>query len=162
MTKVYQGLSLNDLKTLIKTEIREVTLNDLYELSYYFNEETTYLPNEYKKSYIESIQNVIVNRFTLLKNDQKDYDGFLNEKNAMIINKLLESNDNVIKYILNIIVIYKTYFLKEPIHLPKTEFPGKVSVYKEGSDYYCPIKKYHMNDENALCKICIAKNTKEE
>ena len=96
-----------------------------------------------------------------IKNDNKSYEGFLSEDDVVIINKLLQHNDNIITYILNIIVIYTTYFLKEPIHLPGTIFPGKVSIYYDGTNYYCPVKKYHINDEKSLCKICIAKSNKE-
>ena len=161
MVEVYPGISLNDLKILIKKAIKDITLEDLYELSYFFNEEKTYLPQEYKKKYTESVLNVTISRFTLLKNDNKTYDGFLDDEDAVIINKLLQNNDNVITYILNIIVIYTTYFLKEPIHLTGTTFPGQVSIHYDGENYYCPVKKYHINDEKSLCRICIAKSEKE-
>ena len=49
MVGVYPGISLNELKILIKQSIKDITLEDLYELSYFFNEEKTYLPREYKK-----------------------------------------------------------------------------------------------------------------
>lgn len=161
MVEVYPGISLNDLKILIKQAIKDITLEDLYELSFFFNEEKTYLPQEYKKKYTESVLNVTINRFTLLKKDDEKYDGHLNDDDVAIINRLLQNNDNVITYILNIIVIYATYFLKEPIHLPGTTFPGQVSIYYDGRNYYCPVKKYHINDEKSLCKICIAKSDKE-
>lgn len=162
MIEVYPGISLNDLKILIKQAIKNVTLKELYELSFHFNEEKTYLPPEYKKKYTESVLNVTINRFTLLKNDNKSYEGFLDEEDVYLINKLLQHNDNIITYILNTIVIYTTYFLKEPIHLPETIFPGQVSIRYDGTNYYCPVKKYHLNNEKSLCKICIAKSEKEE
>lgn len=161
MVEVYPGISLNDLKTLIKQAIKDITLEDLYELSFFFNDEKTYLPQEYKKKYTESVLNVTINRFTLLKNDDKNYVGFLDDADVVIINKLLHDNDNVITYILNIIVIYATYFLKEPIHLPGTTFPGQVSISYDGTNYFCPVKKYHINDEKSLCNICIAKSNEE-
>lgn len=161
MVKVYSGMSLNDLKILIKQSIKDITLEELYELSFYFNEEKTYLPQEYKKKYTESVLNVTINRLKLLKNDNASYTGFLDNTDVTKINKLLQHNDNVITYILNIIVIYTTYFLKEPIHLPGTVFPGKVNIYFDGKNYYCPVKKHHINNKKSLCNICIAKSNKE-
>ncbi len=161
MVEAYLGMSLNDLKILIKQAIKEVTLEDLYGLSFFFNDEKSYLPREYKKKYTESVLNVTMNRFILLKNDEKSYQGFLNEDDITIINKLLQPNDTVINNILNIIVIYATYFLKEPIHPLGTKFPGQESIYCDGKICYCPVKKYHLNNDKALCKICIAKPAEE-
>ncbi len=157
MSEAYLGMSLNDLKILIKQAIKEVTLEDLYSLSFFFNDEKTYLPREYKKEYTESVLNVTMNRFIQLKNDEKSYQGFLKEEDISIINKLLQPNDTVINNILNIIVIYATYLLKEPIHPLGTKFPGQVSIYCDGIDCYCPVKKFNLNNEKALCKICVAK-----
>lgn len=162
MAEAYLGMSYNDLKILIKQTIKEVTLEDLYSLSFFFNDEMIYLPREYKKEYSESVLNVTMNRFLLLKNDENSYPGILEDRDIAIINKLLKTNDTVINNILNIIVIYTTYFLKEPVHPLGTKFPGQVSIYSDGIDYYCPVKKFHLNNEKSLCRICVAKSTEEE
>ena len=161
MAEVYQGITLNELIILLKQEVKEITLEDLYYLSFYFNEERKYLPREYKKEYTESVLNVMMNRFTSLKNDDEQYHGTLSNKDVENINELLKNNDNIITYLLNIIVIYATYYLKEPVHLPGTAFPGSVSIYCDGRDYFCPIKKYHMNSVKSVCKYCIANTIKE-
>ena len=119
MVEVYSGINVNDLKNLLKNEIKEITLKDLYDLSLFFNEEKAYLPPEYKKKYTESVLNVTINRFTLLKNDNNLYEGILKDDDVKIINKLLQSNDNIITHILNIIVI--NWF--QQIHLFKI-FPS--------------------------------------
>ncbi len=162
MVEAYLGMSLNDLKILIKQRIKEVTLEDLYSLSFFFNDEMIYLPREYKKEYSESVLNVTMNRFIALKNDENSYYGDLDKEDISIINKLLQPNDTVINNILNIIVIYTTYFLNEPIHPLGTKFPGQVSIYCDGLDYYCPVKKFHLNNKKSLCKICVAKVSEGE
>lgn len=156
MAEVYKGISLNELMILLKQEVKEITLEDLYYLSFYFNEERKYLPREYKKEYTESVLNVMMNRFTSLKNDNEKYDGTLSDKDVEKINELLKDSDNIITYLLNIIVIYATYYLKEPVHLPGTAFPGRVSIYYDGNNYFCPVKKYHVNSTKSVCKYCIA------
>lgn len=160
MTEVYQDISLNELMIVLKQEVKEITLEDLYDLSFYFDSEKRYLPNEYKKKYTESVLNVMINRFISLKNDKKMYKGVLTENDVSKINELLRE-DNAITHLLNIIVIYATYFLKEPVHLPGTAFPGHVSVYSDGNEYFCPIKKHHMSDEKSVCKYCIARIVKD-
>lgn len=49
MVEIYSGINVNDLKNILKDEIKEITLKDLYDLSLFFNEEKAYLPPEYKK-----------------------------------------------------------------------------------------------------------------
>ncbi len=161
MTEVYPGISLNDLKLLLKHEVKEITLEDLYYLSFRFNEEKKYLPREYKKRYTETVLDVMIKRFTSLKNNTESYDGILSDEDVAKINKLLKNDNNSVTYMLNIMVIYATYFLREPVHLPGTAFPGSVSIYCDGNDYFCPIKKNHINNEKAVCKYCIAQTVKE-
>lgn len=50
MVEIYSGINVNDLKNILKDEIKEITLKDLYDLSLFFNEEKAYLPPEYKKN----------------------------------------------------------------------------------------------------------------
>ncbi len=161
MTEVYSGISLNDLRILLKQEVNEVTLEDLYDLSIHFNEETKYLPREYKKEYIDSVLNVIIKRFALLKNDTENYEGYLELDQIDNVNKLLKHESTLINHILNVIVVYTTYLRKKPIHKPGTVFPGRVSIYCDGKNYFCPVKKYHMDNDKALCKYCIAQAIEE-
>ena len=150
------NLSYNHLKKILKDEVKKVSINQLYEITYKFNEDMKYLPREYKKSYTQSILKVILNRFIRLKNDEDFYDGYLNDDEKKNVQELINKDKDNITYILNITVIYASIFLKEPIHLPGTIFPGQKSIYTEGQEYYCPIKKYHLNNQDALCKYCIA------
>lgn len=158
MDCVYANMKRDDLKKLLKEEIKNITLQELYEISYKFNEDIKYLPREYKKQYRESVLKVIINRFTSLKNTQVKYEGNITKKEAREINELLlDKKSNLVKHTLNIIVIYATYLERESVHMPGTEFPGMLSVYTDGVDYYCPVKKYHINSSEAVCKYCIAK-----
>ena len=107
---------------------------------------------KYKKiiEFFEKYKEDTINKKTISELYSKQY----NSNNSRTI-------DNVITYLLNIIVIYATYYLKEPVHLPGTAFPGSVSIYCDGRDYFCPIKKYHMNSVKSVCKYCIANTIKE-
>ena len=160
--EIKAGMPKEELKKLLQQEIKEINLADLYDLSFRFNDETRYLPREYRKQYIESVLKVIISRFASLKNTLKTFTGEVTEKEAKEINELLSDNEDHIIYILNITVIYATYLLKRPVHLPGTVFPGLVSIYTDGKDYYCPIKKHHLDNENAVCKYCIAKVPNED
>ena len=58
MTQIHENMSYNDLKEFLQNEIKKITLNELYELSFQFNDDMKYLPREYKKKYTESVLNV--------------------------------------------------------------------------------------------------------
>ena len=159
MTQIHENMSYNDLKEFLQNEIKKITLNELYELSFQFNDDVKYLPREYKKKYTESVLNVIINRYSSLKNDHDIYEGFINKNDFKQISTILSDKEDLIRYTMNLIVVYTTYFLKQPVHLPGTVFPGMVSVYTDGENYYCPVKKFHINNPQATCKYCIAKIT---
>lgn len=159
MTQIHEDMSYNDLKEFLQNEIKKITLNELYELSFQFNDDVKYLPREYKKKYTESVLNVIINRYSSLKNDHDIYEGFINKNDFKQISTILSDKEDLIRYTMNLIVVYTTYFLKQPVHLPGTVFPGMVSVYTDGENYYCPVKKFHINNPQATCKYCIAKIT---
>lgn len=150
------NLSYNHLKKILQEELKKVTLDEIYEISYNFNDSIKYLPREYKKNYSQSILKVILSRYIDLKNDKKYYEGYLNLQERKNVEELINKNKDNIKYVLNITAIYATLFLKEPIHLPGTVFPGNKSIYTDEMEYYCPVKKYHLEDDDALCKYCIA------
>lgn len=157
MQKIGENISYMNLKEIIQEEVNNITLEEIYELSYQFKEDVKYLPAEYKKHYRQSVLNVIIQRFKTLKNDDKTYPGVVADEDLTKIRELLYDNADVVTHILNIIVVYATYFLKEPVHMTQTVFPGRVHVYKEGNDYYCPVKKYHTSTSKSVCKYCIAK-----
>ena len=159
MSCVCENMKYNTLKEILKEKIREVTLQELYDLSFEFNEDTKYLPREYKKKYIETVLNVIINRFNSLKNTQENFEGEVTKKEASEINKILTKTNDRLTDALNVIVVYATYLKREPIHLPGTEFPGMQSIYTDGENYYCPIKRYHIDNDKALCRYCVAKET---
>ena len=159
MTQIHEDMSYNDLKEFLQNEIKKITLNELYELSFQFNDDVKYLPREYKKKYTESVLNVIINRYSSLKNDHDIYEGYINKNDFKQISTILSDKEDLIRYTMNLIVVYTTYFLKQPVHLPGTVFPGMVSVYTDGENYYCPVKKFHINNPQATCKYCIAKIT---
>lgn len=157
MVKIQENMTFNELKEALQKEIKDITLNELYELSFQFNDDVKYLPREYKKKYTESVLKVIISRFTSLKNDHKNYEGSLTEDDAEQINTILSNKKDLVTYTMNLTVVYATYLLKKPVHLPGTVFPGMVSIYTDGENYYCPVKKFHIDNPKATCRYCIAK-----
>ncbi|AWX32800.1 DUF2115 family protein [Methanosphaera sp. BMS] len=152
------NLTYDQLKEILQEKADEIKLDDLYELSYLFNDDVKYLPDKYGEDYRKSIVQLMIKRYNLLKNDKKSYPGLVDKDEIAKINELLnrEFEDKILNKF-NIIIIYTGYFLKEPIHPSSSVFAGLKSISYDGENYYCPIKKHHVENENAICKYCIAK-----
>jgi uncharacterized protein (UPF0305 family) len=63
--------------------------------------------------------------------------------------------------IYQIISIYTSYVLDEPIHVVGTEFPGGFKVRYADGKYLCPVKEKQKNNPNAVCGFCIAEQDPE-
>lgn len=152
------NLTYDQLKEILQEKAAEIKLDDLYELSYLFNDDVKYLTDRYKDDYRKSIVRLMIKRYNLLKNDKKSYPGLVGKDEICKINELLNKKfeDKVLNKF-NIIIIYTSYFLKEPIHPSGSVFGGLKSISYDGKHYYCPIKKHHIDNENAICKYCIAR-----
>ena len=55
MDKVYTKMPLDELNEILKREVKDISLKELYDLSIHFDEERKYLPREYKQEYTESV-----------------------------------------------------------------------------------------------------------
>lgn len=155
---ISKGMTYNQLKRILQDKLKDIRLDDFYELSYIYNDDVKYLPEKYEEDYRKSIARLMIKRYNLLKNDDKSYPQVIDNGDIGYINELLNSDfDNKVFNKFNIIIIYTIYFLKEAIHPTDTVFAGLKSIRFDGNNYYCPIKKYHMDNKNALCKYCIAK-----
>ena len=51
---------------------------------------------------------------------------------------------------------YRTFILKIPMH-PVGMSLDKGKVINKGGQYYCTAKKFYINQENSLCRFCVAK-----
>jgi uncharacterized protein (UPF0305 family) len=156
------GLTYDRLKEILQDKARDISLDDLYELSYLFNDDVKYLADRYKEDYQRTISQLMIKRCNLLKNDKKSYPEVIDDEKTDKINELLNKDfEDKILNKFNIINIYTIYFLKKPIHPASSIFAGLKSISFDGKYYYCPIKKYHMNDEKSICRYCIAREVDE-
>jgi len=159
---IKDNTTYDQLKIILQDKLKEIKLDDLYELSYLFNDDVKYLPDKYKADYRKIISKLMIRRYNLLKNDKQKYPRIIDSKDLENINELLNKEyDEKILNKFNIILIYTIYFIKEPIHPRESIFPGLKSISYDGKFYYCPIKKYHINNEKSICKYCIAKECDE-
>lgn len=159
---ITDGLSYDELKRILQQKVMDIELDDFYELSYLVNDDVKYLTKKYEDDYRKKVVELMIKRCNLLKNDRKSYPGLVDKDEIDNINEILNKEfEEKILNKFNIIIIYAIYFLKEPIHPTDSIFAGLKRMSYDGEHYYCPIKKHHMNNENAICKYCIAREIDE-
>ncbi len=153
-------MEYEELHRILKSKAQEIDINEFTLLSNYFRDEVKYLPSSYKKQYIKNVQERIMKSLLELKNSNKTYCGLLNSSQQEMVNKLLDDKYNNIELILNIVAVYRTVLLRRPIH--EDAFPGNMNVYKKRGNYYCYVKKNHVDDDNSLCRYCVAKPVEDD
>ena len=73
--------------------------------------------------------------------------------------RLSNSKDDKFPLIYVITSLYTTFILEEPIHPVGSEFPGSLSVEEKDGEYFCPVKDNQKDNINAICHLCLAKQT---
>ncbi|HML04306.1 MAG TPA: DUF2115 family protein, partial [Methanobacterium sp.] len=63
--------------------------------------------------------------------------------------------------IYEVVSLYTTFILEEPIHMVGTLFPGGFRVKFEGKTYYCPVKEKQKDNPGAVCGFCIAEQDED-
>ena len=107
------------------------------------------------KYYYQTRNIVYVYYFTKLKKSLKQ---LKEQENRM---SELYPADPYFPVIYQIISIYTSFVLDEPIHVVGSEFPGGFKVKYEDGKYLCPVKDKQENNPNAVCGFCIAEQDPE-
>jgi uncharacterized protein (UPF0305 family) len=165
------GITKQELLTLLKSEAANIHITHIMKACNYLIAEGKYVqPNYREKFYNAYIQSFIL-RVKEIKEDKNFYPELVdaNELNSSL--KLLKEQEEMMKelfpadpyfpIIYQIISIYTSFILEEPIHVVGTEFPGGFKVKYEDGKYLCPVKDKQENNPNAVCGFCIAEQDPE-
>ena len=157
----------SQLITILKKYTRTITVYDIMGLSERMRKEGEYLDEEYREHFLEIyIKNFILRISELIA--LEDYDDSTIDKDSFdetfpILERMFEKEalpgfeGDKFPLVYVIISLYVTYITKEPIHHVGSEFPGNLKVEEINGEYFCPVKEKHMDNVNATCHYCIAK-----
>ena len=155
------------LLTILKKYAHTISVYDLMGLSERMRKEGEYLDEEYREHFLEIyIKNFILRITELI--DLEDYDDSEIDKDSFdetfpILERMFEKDPlpgfegDKFPLVYAVISLYVTYITEEPIHHVGSEFPGNLKVEKINGEYFCPVKEKHMDNVNATCHYCIAK-----
>ena len=172
-----KDLDLNDkitkkkLLTVLKNELDDIHIFDIMKSYVQLVEDGKYVQSNYQKEYLDAYIKGFLIRVKEIKDDKIEYKGLIdNEKFKEAFNILNEQKKMVEKErsiesnffrIYEVVSIYTTFIVGEPIHLVGTLFPGGFRVKFEKNNYYCPVKEKQKDNPGAVCGFCIAEQDED-
>ena len=160
-------ITKSQLLEILKKYARTITVYDLMRTSERMRQEGEYLDEDYREQFLEIyIKNFILRITELVA--LEDYEDKAIDKESFdetfpILERMFEKEElpgfegDKFPLFYVIISLYVTYITEEPIHHVGSEFPGNLKVEERNGEYLCPVKEKHMDNVNATCHYCIAK-----
>lgn len=159
------NISKMELLHVLKKEASTIHMHDIMLASAYIQEDAKYMQASYREDFVETFTKAFINRFKDIREDKKDYKGFIDSNKFQeflnVLDKQIEES-NIMQelYFLRlakIVSIYTTFILEASIHPVGTSFPGGFKVKYENGEYLCPVKDKQLNNSSALCRFCVSK-----
>jgi uncharacterized protein (UPF0305 family) len=160
-----------ELLELLKSEAVKIHVTHLMKACNYLISEGKYVQPNYREKFYNAYIKSFILRVKEIKEDKNIYPDLVNMKDLKNSLELLEEQevmmgeiypaDPYFPIIYQIISIYTSFVLDEPIHVVGTEFPGGFKVKYEDGKYLCPVKDKQENNPNAVCGFCIAEQDPE-
>ena len=164
-------LSKQDLLDLLKAEATKIHITHIMKACNHLISEGKYVQTNYRQKFYDAYVQSFILRVKEIKEDKNVY------TESVDINELKKSlkqlkeqeirmgelypTDPYFPVIYQIISIYTSFVLNEPIHVVGSEFPGGFKVKFEEGKYLCPVKEKQENNPNAVCGFCIAEQDPE-
>lgn len=161
-----QDLTVDELVELLKIEVQNIHINDIMRACAFLTEEGKFVHKSYREKFYESYIRSFILRVKEIKEDKKIYNRGVDleelnksliqlEEQEMVLMENYSQDSNFLK-IYQIISIYTTFVIDEPIHIVGTVFPGNFKVRYVDGKYLCPVKEKQKDNPNAVCGFCIA------
>ncbi|WP_409200220.1 DUF2115 family protein [Methanobrevibacter sp. DSM 116169] len=100
------------------------------------------------------IKNTSIDEIKIEKIDDNKINDLKNGIDSFFKNYPVDNKDfeDFTKYI----SLYLTFILKKPLHPLNLKIKDEVFIFEKNNKYYCKFKKQYLEDENSVCKYCIA------
>jgi uncharacterized protein (UPF0305 family) len=164
-------LSKNELLDLLKTKASKIHITHIMKACNHLISEGKYVQPNYREKFYNAYIKSFILRVKEIKEDNNVYNEMVDiselkdslnllKEQEINMNKLYPA-DPYFPVIYQIISIYTSFVLDEPIHVVGTEFPGGFKVKYMDGKYLCPVKEKQEDNPNAVCGFCIAEQDPE-
>lgn len=154
------------LLSCLKDLAMDIDIKAIIKATCFLWDDSKFVPDNYRKEYLESYINGFIIRLKDLKDDPGNYEDTIDlQELKSALNHIAEQKKQVDRWglydssffkIYLIISLYTTFILDEPIHPVGTLFPGGFKVKSYQGTYLCPVKDKQKDNPGAVCKFCIA------
>ncbi|UTB31943.1 MAG: DUF2115 domain-containing protein [Methanobacterium sp. ERen5] len=155
-----------ELLVKLKKEAKNIHIKDIMNACNFLLEEGKYVQSSYREKFHNAYLKSFILRIKEVKDDKCTIQQLVDMGELKKSLKLMEEQENDLlrnqphdpnfSKIYQIISIYTTFVLEEPIHVVGSEFPGGFKVKFENKTYYCPVKDKQQDNPGAVCGFCIA------
>lgn len=159
-------ITKTELLNLLKKYCKIISPYDLMLATARMREEGKYVQANYREKYLEVYVKYFIMRVKEILDNNNHIDIAIDKKSFDESFNLLKyqfakerKNDDKFPLIYIIVSLYTTFILEEPIHPVGSEFPGSLKVEKKDGVFYCPVKDKQKDNKNAICNLCLAKQT---
>ena len=175
--KELKTLSLNseitkkDLMEILKKYAKIISTYDLMIATARMRKDGEYVHASYREKYLKIYIKYFIMRMKEVK-ENNDYNNTNIDKDTFedsipLLERTFEKEkssefnveDDKFPLIYNITSLYTTFILEEPIHPVGSEFPGSLKVEEKNGEFFCPVKEKQKDNINAICHLCLAKQT---
>ena len=164
-------MTRGELLSQLKFEAVKIHITHIMNACNYLISEGKFVQPIYREKFYYAYIKSFILRVKEIKEDKNSYPELVNMEELKDSLKLLKEQeimmmeiyprDPYFPIIYQIISIYTSFVLDEPIHVVGTEFPGGFKVKYEDGKYLCPVKEKQENNPNAVCGFCIAEQDPE-
>lgn len=156
-------LSKQDLLGLLKAEANKIHITHIMKACNHLISEGKYVQSNYRQKFYDAYVQSFILRVKEIKEDKNLYSESVDIKELKKSLKQLKEQENrmgelypadpYFPVIYQIISIYTSFVLDEPIHVVGSEFPGGFKVKYEDGKYLCPVKEKQENNPNAVMRF---------
>ncbi|HML04736.1 MAG TPA: DUF2115 domain-containing protein [Methanobacterium sp.] len=164
-------ISKKNLLSVLRNESDDIHIFDIMTSYVQLVEDGKYVQSSYQKDYLEAYIKGFLMRVKDIRDDKTDYEGYLDNKELQKALNTLKNQEAIVEKersiesnffrIYEVVSLYTTFILEEPIHMVGTLFPGGFRVKLEGKAYYCPVKEKQKDNPGAVCGFCIAEQDED-
>jgi len=165
------NLTIDELLKILKKEATNIHIADIMSACNFLIDEGKYVQPQYREKFYNAYLKGFILRIKEVKEDKNTDQNLVNMDDLESSLSMLKEQEIKMKKdyphdpnfskIYQIISIYTTFILDEPIHVVGTEFPGGFKVKIEDETYYCPVKDKQKDNPDAVCGFCIAEQDPE-
>ena len=148
---------------LFKKELSSYSIFDFMQVQAFFEKDCKDLPLVYKDKFKKKMLGHLFDNFkSILSNeglrnksfDIEQYRKFLEQFESKLTDTHEVPQMTVLYYFS---AMYNIFITNTPSHPEGTPFPGGFVVKKINEEYFCPVKEKQENNDEAICKFCVAK-----